>query len=49
MATTYIIYSESIDKYHIGSCKDFSERINQHNNHTFGKSIPFLIRPSYKR
>ena len=39
MATVYIIYSKSIDKFYIGSCKDFSVRLDQHNNHVFNKSF----------
>ena len=39
MATVYIIYSKSIDKFYIGSCKDFSVRLEQHNNHVFNKSF----------
>ena len=31
MATVYIIYSKSIDKFYIGSCKDFSIRLDEHN------------------
>ncbi len=27
----YIIYSETIEKYYTGSCKDFQERLSQHN------------------
>ncbi len=32
MATVYIIYSTSIDKFYIGSCKDFSSRLLEHNS-----------------
>ena len=30
MASTYIIFSESINKYYIGSCLDFEDRITEH-------------------
>jgi len=30
MATVYILYSKFIDKYYIGSCKDFSVRYEEH-------------------
>lgn len=30
MATVYILYSPSLDKYYVGSCDDLSERIQQH-------------------
>ena len=30
MAAVYILYSSTIDKYYVGSCKDIMERIDQH-------------------
>ena len=31
MATFYILYSKSIDRYYIGSCLDLEKRILEHN------------------
>jgi putative endonuclease len=31
MFKTYIIYSESIDKFYIGSCENLEKRLNDHN------------------
>ena len=39
MATVYILHSKSINKFYIGSCLNFKERLNQHNNHTFNKNF----------
>ncbi|GIZ07929.1 hypothetical protein FUMI01_06560 [Flavobacterium sp. UMI-01] len=36
MFYTYIIYSESLDKYYIGSCEDVNKRINDHLNSRSG-------------
>jgi putative endonuclease len=30
MAAVYILYSQSLDKYYIGSCIEVTERLNQH-------------------
>jgi len=30
--SVYIIYSESLDKYYIGSCQDFGNRLLLHNS-----------------
>lgn len=35
MSTVYIIYSKSIDRFYIGSCLNFSERLKQHNSQHF--------------
>jgi putative endonuclease len=35
MATVYIIYSKSIDKFYVGSCLNIVERLEQHNTHVF--------------
>jgi putative endonuclease len=32
MATFYILYSKSIDRYYIGSCLDLQKRISEHNS-----------------
>ena len=32
MFYTYIIYSQSIDKYYVGSCQDVQERLQDHLN-----------------
>ncbi len=39
MAYVYIIYSEKVDKFYIGSCLDFDTRIKQHNTHHFSTSF----------
>ena len=31
MYTVYILFSERLDKYYVGSCVDFSRRLYQHN------------------
>jgi putative endonuclease len=30
MATVYILYSQKIDQYYIGSCLDLNERFEEH-------------------
>jgi putative endonuclease len=35
MAVVYIIYSKKIDRFYVGSCLDFTERLEQHNNSFF--------------
>ncbi len=35
MAAFYILYSESIDTFYIGSCLDIKTRITQHNSEHF--------------
>ena len=30
MAVVYILYSKTLDKYYVGSCKDLTDRLNQH-------------------
>ena len=39
MATVYILYSESIDKFYTGSCKILSERLAAHRNNKFSRSF----------
>ena len=37
MANTYILYSESLDRYYIGAChKDLHDRIKNHNSGKYG-------------
>lgn len=38
MAAVYILYSASSDRYYIGSCKNFQERLQQHKDETYGSS-----------
>ena len=35
MAQAYILYSEKLRKYYIGSCLNLSERLEQHKNKLF--------------
>ena len=30
MASVYILYSQSLDQYYVGSCKNLQSRINDH-------------------
>ena len=30
MAAIYILYSSSLDKFYVGSCKEITERVHQH-------------------
>ncbi len=39
MSSMYVLYSESIDRFYIGSCLNLVERLKQHNDHTFDKSF----------
>ena len=39
MATVYILYSDSIDQYYTGSCKNLSERLEAHKNNKFTKGF----------
>ena len=39
MATVYILYSNTIDKFYTGSCNDLKERLEQHQNKKFDKSF----------
>ena len=38
MATAYILYSKSIDRYYTGSCQNFNTRLKQHLNKTFHRN-----------
>lgn len=35
MATIYILHSESIDQFYIGSCLDLKQRLEQHSNKSY--------------
>jgi len=39
MATVYILYSKSIAKFYVGSCKNLKVRILKHQNKEFNKSF----------
>lgn len=39
MGVVYILFSNRLTKFYIGSCKDLSERITQHANNTYEKSF----------
>ena len=39
MATVYVIYSESLDRFYIGSCKEFTHRMEEHNNGVYRSSF----------
>ena len=39
MATVYIIYSNSIDTFYIGSCLNLKQRLEQHRDKTFNDSF----------
>jgi len=39
MASVYILYSNKLDRFYIGSCKDLSGRLDQHLNKDFTKSF----------
>lgn len=39
MATVYILYSNSIEKFYTGSCLDFTERLEMHNNKKFSSGF----------
>lgn len=30
MAVVYVLYSKSLDRYYVGSCKDLEQRLNEH-------------------
>jgi len=38
MATVYILHSENIDSYYIGSCKHLEIRLEEHNNKKYKNS-----------
>ncbi|MCF8327309.1 MAG: GIY-YIG nuclease family protein [Bacteroidales bacterium] len=56
MANVYILYSNSREKYYIGSCKDFEKRLQEHIDGKYANSYtahihdwqPFLIIPNLK-
>ena len=39
MAAVYILYSEQIGQFYIGSCKNLAGRISEHNNNKFARSF----------
>ena len=39
MATFYILYSKSINRYYIGSCLEIEKRISEHNNGKYIRSF----------
>ena len=38
MATVYILYSNSLDSYYIGSCNNFEIRFQEHNSKKYASS-----------
>lgn len=46
MYYTYILFSESIDRYYIGSCADIEKRLHSHNtkqNRFTKKGVPWRL------
>ena len=39
MASVYILYSQKLNRYYTGSCKDLPYRIGQHFNKNFSRSF----------
>ena len=39
MAFVYILHSDQLDKYYIGSCLNLTERLTQHANKTYNDSF----------
>ena len=39
MAVVYILFSKSIDKFYIGSCKNLNKRLEEHKNNKFSKGF----------
>ena len=39
MATVYILHSEKLQRYYVGSCKNLNERLEQHRKQVFTKSF----------
>ena len=37
MSYCYILYSKSLDSFYVGSCQDFKERLEKHNQGFYGK------------
>ncbi len=42
MYFTYIIYSEKFDRFYIGQCQDFDDRIRRHNLGTEKATAPYI-------
>ena len=38
MASVYILYSKSLDKYYIGSCLDLGQRLEEHSTKKYSDS-----------
>jgi len=38
MATVYILFSKKLDRYYVGSCLNFDERIAEHNSKEYQNS-----------
>lgn len=43
MATVYILYSKTLDRFYTGSCAELSFRLKQHSNKDFGNSFTAKI------
>ncbi|WP_161890244.1 GIY-YIG nuclease family protein [Pontibacter russatus] len=44
---TYILYSEKLDRYYIGSCQDMEVRLEQHNagrNKSTKAGVPWVLK-----
>lgn len=39
MAAVYILYSKSMDRFYVGSCKDLKKRLKQHHNKEFDQAF----------
>jgi putative endonuclease len=39
MAFVYIIYSQNVDVFYVGSCSNVDDRLEQHNMHLFSDSF----------
>ena len=38
MCCCYIIFSKSLNRFYVGACQNLEERIQNHNNGTYGKT-----------
>lgn len=43
MAGVYILYSEKLNKYYIGSCIDISQRVSEHLNGKYSDSFTVKV------
>ena len=39
MASVYILYSKTLDRFYIGSCLDFQKRMDQHQNSDYSNAF----------